>query len=96
MVSTTSIDTRSFVDMVRYWNRANERSLADDWSHEWQEPSELCDGTRGYRHNRIDYLFASVPGVGRPVLGATADAARAGEYSDHRIVWGMLRIAPRG
>jgi hypothetical protein len=81
--------------MVRTWNRAKGLPLLDDWTHEWQEPSQLCDGTTGIRRNRIDYLFASTPGIPDAVLEAHADLASDGDYSDHRIVWGLLRVTPR-
>ena len=94
MVSTSPTDPRSFTDGVRYWNRMHGLPLGDDWSHQWQEPSRLCDGTRGRRRDRIDYLFASVPDVDRPVLEARADPTTPGDYSNHRMVWAMFRVAP--
>jgi PKD repeat protein/endonuclease/exonuclease/phosphatase family metal-dependent hydrolase len=102
----SSSDGRTYTDAVRAASRAAGASLASQWTHEWDNTSTLCDGSIGYRRNRIDYLFAS----GMTMVDAkTDDPGWAGttggilnssycsshpycKYSDHRLVWARFSM----
>jgi len=105
MTSASAVDGRSYLDAVREYNRANNLSMFDEWTHEQEDPSTLCDGRSGLRRNRIDYIF--VDATLKP-LEAHADhpgwASRTQpgvircspspqcKYSDHRFIWGRIGL----
>jgi endonuclease/exonuclease/phosphatase (EEP) superfamily protein YafD len=78
---------RKLVDTVR---RSQERSLADQWTHEAPSDSELCDGSTGRKRSRIDFIFASEE---LEIVSAGVDPEPHGGYSDHRFVSAMLSMA---
>jgi hypothetical protein len=105
MTSLSSVDNRTYDDTVRVFNRANNLTMFNEWTHERPNVGPLCDGTEGIRRGRIDYIFAS----NTSVLGAHADhpgwavESNPGatscdanhpscKYSDHRFVWAHLRL----
>ena len=105
MTSFSSVDGRTYGDSVRVFNRANNKTMFDEWTHERTDVGTLCNNVEGLRRGRIDYLFAS----GATVLEAHADhpgwavesnpgatscdaAHPSCKYSDHRFVWAHLRV----
>lgn len=94
-------DGRGFSDAVRELHRARRASMANEWTFERRRRAELCDGSDGYRRDRIDYVFAS------GALAAEAHADHPGwsggeprskhsansKYSDHRFVWARVLIS---
>jgi endonuclease/exonuclease/phosphatase family metal-dependent hydrolase len=95
-----------FVDSVRAVARREGNDLGAQWTYEGIAPTRLCDGTRGIRRNRIDYVFVR-EGAHTAVIAAGADdpgwaGARPGTYrcrgrrscpySDHRFTWARVRI----
>jgi endonuclease/exonuclease/phosphatase family metal-dependent hydrolase len=105
MTSFSSVDGRTYGDTVRVFNRANNKTMFDEWTHERPEVGTLCNNVEGIRRGRIDYVFASSATVleahadhpGWAVEsnpGATScDAAHPNcKYSDHRFVWAHLRV----
>ena len=106
MTSASTVDGRSYLDAVREYNRANNLTMFNEWTHEQEDPSTRCDGTTGLRRNRIDYIF--IDGTLTP-LEAHADhpgwasGSQPGvirckpspecKYSDHRFVWGRIGLA---
>lgn len=101
MLTNPADGGRRYLDSVRQWHRSRGVSLADQWTHEQKGKSEMCNGSRGIRRARIDYIFASEDAV---VAEATVDAPgwsggapgtkNSGnhKYSDHRFVWARFVI----
>lgn len=105
MTGFSTSDGRSYVDTVRQYHRANGLSMKDQWTQEWDATSTLCDGSTGYRRNRIDYIFVSdeiatiearadAPGWADPLVPGTiaCTPAPACKYSDHRFVWARIAL----
>lgn len=105
MTEFSTADGRSYVDTVRSYHRANGLSMANQWTQEWEATSAICNGSTGYRRNRIDYIFVSnqvttleattdSPGWADPLVpGATAcTPAPMCKYSDHRFVWARIAL----
>jgi Fibronectin type III domain len=105
MTSTSSIDGIYYIDAVRAHNRANNQSLAHEWTHEQKSISTLCDGSDNYKRSRIDYLFVSNnvgvkeahadhPGWANEAERGTiaCTPSPACKYSDHRFVWGRFDL----
>lgn len=102
---TATVDGRSYVDAVREYNRANNLSMFNEWTHEWEEISTLCNGTRGLRRNRIDYIFvdssltpieahADHPGWASKTQPGVIRCRPSPQckYSDHRFIWGRIGL----
>lgn len=105
MTSFSSVDNRSYIDAVRSYNRARGLTMFNEWTHEQEKLSTLCNGTTGYRRNRIDYIFVSntlQPLEAHADHPGWANESRPGsigcspapqcKYSDHRFVWGRIRL----
>lgn len=105
MTAFSSTDGRSYIDTVRKYHRASGLSMNDQWTQEWDSTSTLCNGSIGYRRNRIDYIFVSdqvatiearadAPGWANPLVpGAIGcSPAPACKYSDHRFVWARIAL----
>ena len=102
----TSHGRRSaFLDSVKEEALRMDRPVGDQWTYEGVGPTLTCDGSRDFRRNRIDYIFAR----GMSVIRAGADdpgwAGRAPgtyacsdeeecRYSDHRFVLARLDLNP--
>ncbi|MDQ3784282.1 MAG: endonuclease/exonuclease/phosphatase family protein [Actinomycetota bacterium] len=105
MTSFSTVDNRSYIDAVRSYNRARGLTMFNEWTHEQKDLSTLCDGTTGYRRNRIDYIFVSDtlqpieahadhPGWANEAQPGTIGCTPAPQckYSDHRFVWGLIGL----
>jgi hypothetical protein len=105
MTAFSETDSRTYVDSVQSWHRAQGLTLGEDWTHEQRRQSMLCNGGLGYRRSRIDYLFVSNealvheahadhPGWAGPAPGTIAcdPLHQYCKYSDHRFVWARLGI----
>lgn len=105
MTEYSAVDNSSYIDSVRRYNRANGLSMFNEWTHEWRDISTLCNGTTGYRRNRIDYIFVSNtlqpldahadhPGWANEARPGTIGCTPAPQckYSDHRFVWARIRL----
>jgi hypothetical protein len=106
MTGFSAEDGRSYLDAVREYNRANDSTMFHEWTHEWDDVSVLCNGTRGLRRNRIDYIFvdstlnpleahADHPGWASSTQPGVIRCRPSPEckYSDHRFVWGRIGLA---
>lgn len=105
MTAFSAVDGRSYLDAVREHNRANNLSMFNEWTHEWEKLSLLCNGTRGLRRNRIDYIFvdntlspleahADHPGWASKTQPGVIRCTPSPEckYSDHRFIWGRIGL----
>lgn len=105
MTSFSSVDNRSYIDSVRHYHRANNLTMWHEWTHEQKQVSTLCDGSVGYRRNRIDYIFVSdtfQPLEAHADHPGWANAEEPGsigctptpdcKYSDHRFVWARVGL----
>jgi Fibronectin type III domain len=105
MTSFSAVDNRSYIDSVRHYHRANNLSMWHEWTHEQKDLSTLCDGSVGYRRNRIDYIFVSDtfqpleahadhPGWANAEEPGTVGCTPAPDckYSDHRFVWARVGL----
>ena len=105
MTAFSSVDNRSYIDAVRNYNRARGLTMFNEWTHEQEDLSTLCNGTTGYRRNRIDYIFVSNtlrpieahadhPGWANEAQPGTIGCTPAPQckYSDHRFVWGLVGL----
>ena len=105
MISVSPDDGRSYLDAVREYNRANGLTMFNEWTHEQEDTSTLCNGTSGLRRNRIDYIF--IDATLTPLEAHTdhpgwASGSQPGvircrpapecKYSDHRFVWGRIGL----
>lgn len=94
-------DGQGFSDTVRGLHRARRASMSSDWTLERRRKTELCDGSKGHRRDRIDYLFASGavtadahadhPGWSRGEPGSKHPTNF--KYSNHRFVWARVVIS---
>ena len=94
--------TRAFIDTVRDVHRAQNESMASDWTFERLARTTLCNGATTYKRSRLDYIFAA----GALVAEAHTDHpgwsdSQPGKvpfgkerYSDHRWVWARLVLTP--
>lgn len=85
---------REFVDTVKAFHRDRSISMQDEWTYEGPTRVTTCDGKRGKRRARIDYIFAS----GVEVAEAHADHPGWSDplnhkYSDHRFVLGRYVLS---
>jgi len=105
MTAFSSVDNRSYIDAVRNYNQARGLTMFNEWTHEQDHLSTLCNGTTGYRRNRIDYIFVSdtlQPLEAHADHPGWANEAQPGsigctptpscKYSDHRFVWGRIKL----
>ncbi len=105
MTSFSSVDGRSYLDAVREYNRANNLTMFDEWTHEQDDPSTLCTGETGLRRNRIDYVFvddtlnvveahADHPGWASATQPGVIRCSPAPQckYSDHRFIWARVGL----
>ncbi|MBA3628113.1 MAG: hypothetical protein H0W55_00315 [Actinobacteria bacterium] len=106
MTEYSSVDQRAYVDAVGAYNRASGLTMFNEWTHEQEDLTTLCNGTTGYRRNRIDYIFvgttlrsleahADHPGWANEAQPGTIGCTPAPQckYSDHRFVWGRIRLS---
>ena len=102
MTEPSEADGLPWVDAVNAVVDSDE-SMADQWTREAEERVDLCDGTKGFRRVRIDYIFVRAGSV----IDATVDhpgwaGRRPGttrcepsdncKYSDHRFVWAHVAL----
>lgn len=105
MTAFSSADGRSYLDAVREYNRGNNLTMFDEWTREREELSTLCNGTRGLRRSRIDYVFVDstlTPIEAHADHPGWASKAQPGvircrpspqcKYSDHRFIWGRVGL----
>lgn len=106
MTSPSPVDGRAYLDAVREYNRANSLTMFDEWTHEQEDQSTLCDGRTGFRRNRIDYIFlddrlnlleahADHPGWASGTQPGVIRCSPSPQckYSDHRFIWGRIGLA---
>ena len=106
MIEFSTVDSRRYIDTVRRHHRDTGQSMFHEWTHEWTDPSTLCNGTTGYRRNRIDYIFisdtmkpieahADHPGwAAQDVAGSIGCTTADCKYSDHRFTWALIDLVP--
>lgn len=105
MTSASPVDGRSYLDAVREYSRASSLTMFDEWTHEQESPSTLCNGETGLRRNRIDYIFvddtlkpleahADHPGWASRTQPGVIRCSPSPEckYSDHRFIWGRIGL----
>ena len=100
---TSGESSEGFADAVKVQAQRAGDPVGEQWTYEGIGPTTLCDGTKKFRRNRIDYIFVR----GMEILDAGADdPGWAGEepgtfncedetdcrYSDHRFVWARLGL----
>jgi endonuclease/exonuclease/phosphatase family metal-dependent hydrolase len=100
-LTSPSLGERIYGDAVRNRRRAQGLSMASEWTHEQKGRNELCNGARGIRRTRIDYVFVSgatiaeartdSPGWATSKPGAYSEINK--RYSDHRFVWTRLVLS---
>jgi endonuclease/exonuclease/phosphatase family metal-dependent hydrolase len=83
---------RAYTDSVQSFDKATGASMAGEWTEKQLAPSHICDGTRGRRRSRIDYIFENGAIVAQAHVDRFSPRPRS-LYSDHRFVWGRFVIA---